>query len=57
MNGGDDHRTRSQEMWREVMQADAPPVSDPYTEMTTDHGCRRRISVAPPADYSGSTRT
>jgi 4-carboxymuconolactone decarboxylase len=24
-------------MWREVMQADAPPVSDPYTELTTDH--------------------
>jgi 4-carboxymuconolactone decarboxylase len=23
-------------MWREVMQADAPPVSDPYTEFTTD---------------------
>jgi 4-carboxymuconolactone decarboxylase len=37
MSAGDDHRARSQEMWREVMQADAPPVSDPYTELTTDH--------------------
>ena len=37
MSGGDDHRSRSQAMWREVMQADAPPVSDPYTELTTDH--------------------
>jgi len=24
-------------MWREVMQAEAPPVNDPYTELTTDH--------------------
>jgi 4-carboxymuconolactone decarboxylase len=37
MSGADDHRTRSQAMWREVMQAEAPPVSDPYTELTTDH--------------------
>lgn len=37
MSGGDDHRARSQAMWREVMHADAPPVSDPYTELTTDH--------------------
>ena len=37
MSGGDDHRARSREMWREVMQADAPPVSDPCTELTTDH--------------------
>jgi alkylhydroperoxidase/carboxymuconolactone decarboxylase family protein YurZ len=37
MSGGDEHRSRSQAMWREVMQADAPPVSDPYTELTTDH--------------------
>src|SRR5215510_1744897 len=37
MSGSDDHRSRSQAMWREVMQDDAPPVSDPYTELTTDH--------------------
>ena len=37
MSGDDDHRSRSQAMWRAVMQADAPPVSDPYTELTTDH--------------------
>jgi 4-carboxymuconolactone decarboxylase len=24
-------------MWREIMQAEAPPVSDPYAELTTDH--------------------
>jgi 4-carboxymuconolactone decarboxylase len=24
-------------MWREVMQAEPPPVTDPYTEVTTDH--------------------
>jgi 4-carboxymuconolactone decarboxylase len=24
-------------MWREVMKAEAPPVSDPYIELTTDH--------------------
>jgi hypothetical protein len=23
-------------MWREVMQAEPPPVTDPYTEVTTD---------------------
>jgi len=37
MNQDDDHRTRSQAMWREVMQADPPAVTDPYTEVTTDH--------------------
>jgi 4-carboxymuconolactone decarboxylase len=37
MRAGDDHRVRSQAIWREVMQDDAPPVSDPYTELTTDH--------------------
>ena len=37
MSGGDDHRARSRAMWREVMQAEAPPVSDPYIELTTDH--------------------
>ena len=37
MSGADDHRVRSQAVWREVMQADAPPVSDPYLEVTTDH--------------------
>jgi 4-carboxymuconolactone decarboxylase len=24
-------------MWREVMQAEPPAVTDPYTEVTTDH--------------------
>ena len=24
-------------MWREAMQAEPPPVTDPYTEVTTDH--------------------
>jgi 4-carboxymuconolactone decarboxylase len=37
MTGSDDHRTRSQAMWREVMQEGAPPVVDAYTELTTDH--------------------
>ena len=33
----DDHRARSQALWREVMQAEPPAVTDPYTEVTTDH--------------------
>jgi 4-carboxymuconolactone decarboxylase len=33
----DDGRARSLAMWREVMQAEPPPVTDPYTEVTTDH--------------------
>ncbi len=37
MSEHDDHRARSVAMWREVMQADPPAVSDPYTELTTDH--------------------
>jgi 4-carboxymuconolactone decarboxylase len=37
MSGRDDHRAQSLVMWREVMQAEPPPVSDPYTEVTTDH--------------------
>jgi hypothetical protein len=37
MSGRDDHRARSQAMWREVMHADAPPVSELYTELTTDY--------------------
>jgi 4-carboxymuconolactone decarboxylase len=37
MSGADDHRARAQATWREVMQADAPSVTDPYTELTTDH--------------------
>jgi 4-carboxymuconolactone decarboxylase len=37
MSGRDDHRARSLAMWREVMQAEPPPVNDPYTEVTTDH--------------------
>jgi 4-carboxymuconolactone decarboxylase len=37
MNEHDDHRTRSRAIWREVMQAEPPAVTDPYTEVTTDH--------------------
>jgi len=37
MSGRDDHRVRSREIWREVMQAEPPGVTDPYTEVTTDH--------------------
>src|SRR5215510_8009282 len=37
MSARDDHRTRSREIWRKVMQAEPPPVTDPYTEVTTDH--------------------
>jgi 4-carboxymuconolactone decarboxylase len=37
MSGRDDHRARSLTVWREVMQAEPPQVSDPYTEVTTDH--------------------
>ena len=32
-----EHRARSQAMWHEVMQAEPPPVTDAYTEITTDH--------------------
>ena len=37
MGGRDNHRARAQAMWREVMQAEPPRVTDPYTEVTTDH--------------------
>ena len=37
MSGRDNHRVRSREIWREVMQAEPPEVTDPYTEVTTDH--------------------
>jgi 4-carboxymuconolactone decarboxylase len=37
MGGRDDLRARSLVMWREVMQAEPPPVTDPYTEVTADH--------------------
>jgi len=37
MSGRDDHRARSREIWREVMQAEPPTAIDPYTEVTTDH--------------------
>lgn len=32
----DDVRTDAEAMWQEVMRFDAPPVTDPYTEATTD---------------------
>jgi alkylhydroperoxidase/carboxymuconolactone decarboxylase family protein YurZ len=31
------HRVQSRNMWRKVMQAEPPPVTDPYSEVTTDH--------------------
>lgn len=37
MSGHDNHRVRSREIWREVMQSEPPAVTDPYTEVTTDH--------------------
>jgi hypothetical protein len=30
MSNADDHRARSQALWREVMQAEPPAVADPY---------------------------
>ena len=32
----DDARAKAETMWQEVMRFDAPPVTDPYTEATTD---------------------
>ena len=32
----DDVRAHAEKMWQEVMRFDAPPVTDPYTEATTD---------------------
>jgi 4-carboxymuconolactone decarboxylase len=32
----DDARTAAEQMWQEVMRFDAPPITDPYTEATTD---------------------
>lgn len=32
----DDVRARAEQMWQEVMRFDAPPITDPYTEATTD---------------------
>lgn len=37
MSRRDEDRARSLAMWREVMQAEPPPVTDAYTEVTTDH--------------------
>jgi alkylhydroperoxidase/carboxymuconolactone decarboxylase family protein YurZ len=37
MSGRGEHRARSVAMWREVMQAEPPPVTDAYMEGTTDH--------------------
>lgn len=33
----DDLRARATESWQDVMRFDPPPVTDPYTEFTTDH--------------------
>jgi 4-carboxymuconolactone decarboxylase len=30
-------REHANRMWHEIMRFDAPPVTDPYTEFTTDH--------------------
>ncbi len=32
----DDVRANAEKMWREVMLFDPPPVTDPYTEATTE---------------------
>jgi len=32
----EDSRAAAEQMWREIMRFDAPPVTDPYTEATTD---------------------
>lgn len=32
-----DLREEAKVIWRDVMRFDAPPVTDPYTEFTTDH--------------------
>ena len=32
----DDARATAEKMWQEVMRFDAPPITDPYTEATTD---------------------
>ena len=34
---GDDERKHGEDTWREVMGFDAPPVSDPFMELTVDH--------------------
>jgi len=33
----DVERDDANSMWREVMRFDPPPITDPYTEFTTDH--------------------
>jgi 4-carboxymuconolactone decarboxylase len=37
MSDSDTNRTPSRPTWRDIMQADPPPVNDPYTEFTTEH--------------------
>lgn len=37
MSARNAHRSRGRAIWRKVMQADPPPVTDAYTEVTTDH--------------------
>jgi alkylhydroperoxidase/carboxymuconolactone decarboxylase family protein YurZ len=37
MSAREDHRSRSRAMWHQVMQAEPPAVTEPYTEVTTDH--------------------
>jgi 4-carboxymuconolactone decarboxylase len=32
----DDARATAEKMWQEIMRFDAPPITDPYTEATTD---------------------
>lgn len=33
----DASRAEAEAMWRDVMRFDPPPVTDPFTELTTDH--------------------
>ncbi len=37
MNDADAIRQRGRAMWQEIMQGEPPPVTDPYTEVTTEH--------------------
>jgi 4-carboxymuconolactone decarboxylase len=35
--GDERDREHGRDMWREVMRFDAPPATDPYIEVTTEH--------------------
>ena len=58
----DDVRARAEQMWQEVMRFDAPPITDPYTEATTDQvfggllDAARPRSSRPPPDVADGHR-